>query len=208
LTGAPSARRGSRRSILDALAPTNFPWSNPAVLKESIDTGGANLVSGARRLLHDVTRPPHLSASVDVSKFEVGGNPAVTPGSVVLRTEVFEPIHYRRRTEQVHEVPLQFVPPTINKYCLLDISPGRSLVQWLLDQQQQVFARSWRNPDIEQGHFDLDTYAQAVLDARDVVAEITRQPAVNVNAACSGGIITACALAHLAAIGEQDKFGR
>src|SRR5450755_4611327 len=73
--------------------------------------------------------------------------------------------------------------------------------------KQQVFTISWRNPDAAQGHFDLDTYAQAVLEARDAVAEITRQPAVNVNAACSGGIITACALGHLAAIGEQDKFG-
>ena len=199
--------RFAATNVLDALAPTNFPWSNPAVLKEGIDTGGANLVRGANRLLHDVTRSPHLPASVDVSKFEVGGNVAVTPGSVVLRTEVFELIHYRPSTEQVHEVPLLFVPPTINKYYILDISPGRSLVQWLLDQQQQVFTISWRNPDVEQGHFDLDTYAQAVLEARDAVAEITRQPAVNVNAACSGGIITAVALGHLAATGEQDKFG-
>jgi polyhydroxyalkanoate synthase len=194
-------------NLLDALAPTNFPWSNPAVLKEGLDTGGASLVRGAQRLLHDVTRPPHLPASVDVSKFEVGGNLAVTPGSVVLRTEVFELIHYRPSADRVYEVPLLFVPPTINKYYILDISPGRSLVQWLLEQQQQVFTISWRNPDVEQGHFDLDTYAQAVPEARDAVAEITRQPAVNVNAACSGGIITAAALAHLAAIGEQDKFG-
>ena len=199
--------RFAATNVLDALAPTNFPWSNPAVLKEGIDTGGANLVRGANRLLHDVTRSPHLPASVDVSKFEVGGNVAVTPGSVVLRTEVFELIHYRPSTERVHEVPLLFVPPTINKYYILDISPGRSLVQWLLDQQQQVFTISWRNPDVEQGHFDLDTYAQAVLEARDAVAEITRQPAVNVNAACSGGIITAVALGHLAATGEQEKFG-
>lgn len=199
--------RFAATNLLDALAPTNFPWSNPAVLKEGLDTGGANLVRGAQRLLHDVTRSPHLPASVDVSKFDVGGNLAVTPGSVVLRTEVFELIHYRPSTEQVHEVPLLFVPPTINKYYILDISPGRSLVQWLLEQQQQVFTISWRNPDVEQGHFDLDTYVQAVLEARDAVAEITRQKAVNVNAACSGGIITAAALGHLAAIGEQDKFG-
>ncbi|MGZ4267449.1 MAG: PHA/PHB synthase family protein [Solirubrobacteraceae bacterium] len=199
--------RFAATNLLDALAPTNFPWSNPAVLKEGIDTGGANLVRGAQRLLHDVTHSPHLPASVDVSKFEVGENLAVTPGSVVLRTEVFELIHYRPSTEQVHEVPLLFVPPTINKYYILDISPGRSLVQWLVDQQHQVFTISWRNPDVEQGHFDLDTYAQAVLEARDAVAEITRQPAVNVNAACSGGIITAVALGHLAATGEQDKFG-
>ena len=108
--------RFAASNVLDALAPTNFPWSNPAVLKESIDAGGANLVRGGRRFVRDMTRPPHLPASVDVTKFEVGGNLAVTPGSVVLRTDVFELIQYRPVTEQVHEVPLLFVPPTINKY--------------------------------------------------------------------------------------------
>jgi polyhydroxyalkanoate synthase subunit PhaC len=199
--------RFAASNVLDALAPTNFPWSNPAVLKESIDQGGTNLVRGGRRFLRDVTRSPHLPASVDVSKFEVGGNLAVTPGSVVLRTEVFELIQYRPTTEQVREVPLLLVPPTINKYYILDLAPGRSLAQWLLDQEQQVFVMSWRNPDAALGHFDLDTYAQAVLEARDAAAEITGQAAVNVNAACSGGIIAACALGHLAATGEQDKVG-
>ena len=199
--------RFAASNVLDALAPTNFPWSNPAVLKETIDVGGANLVRGGQRFVRDMTRPPHLPASVDATKFELGGNLAVTPGSVVLRTDVFELIQYLPSTKQVHEVPLLIVPPTINKYYILDISPGRSLVEWLLGQQQQVFTISWRNPDMAQGHFDLDTYAQAVLDARDAVAEITGQAFVNVNAACSGGIVTACALGHLAAIGEQDKFG-
>ncbi|MBV8711148.1 MAG: alpha/beta fold hydrolase [Solirubrobacterales bacterium] len=199
--------RFAASNIVDALAPTNFPWSNPAVLKETIDAGGTNLVRGARRLLHDLTHSPHLPSSVDVTKFEVGGNLAVTPGSVVLRTDVFELIQYRPVTDQVYEVPLLFVPPTINKFYILDISPARSMAQWLLGQQQQVFTISWRNPAAAQGHFDLDTYTQAVLDARDAVAEITAAPAVNVNAACSGGIITACALGHLAALGEQDKIG-
>ena len=199
--------RFAATNVLDALAPTNFPWSNPTVLKESIDEGGANLIRGGRRFLRDVTRSPHLPASVDVSKFEVGRNLAATPGSVVLHDEVFELIQYRPTTEQVHEVPLLFVPPTINKYYILDISPGRSLIEWLLGQQQQVFVISWRNPDAAQAHFDLDTYAQAVLEARDAVADITGQQAVNVNAACSGGIISACAVGHLAAAGEQDKIG-
>ena len=198
--------RFAASNVLDALAPTNFPWSNPAVLKESIDAGGANLVAGRRA---SARRDPPTAPAGQCRREQVrgGGNLAVTPGSVVLRTDVFELIHYRPGTEQVHEVPLLFVPPTINKYYILDISPGRSMVEWLLGQQQQVFTISWRNPDAAQGHFDLDTYAQAVLEARDAVAEITGQPAVNVNAACSGGIITACALGHLAAIGEQDKFG-
>ena len=130
---------------------------------------------------------------MDVTKFEVGGNLAVTPGSVVMRNEVFELIQYRPTTEQVHEVSLLFVPPTINKYYSLDIAPGRSMVEWLLDRGQQVFMISWRNPDVERGHFDLDTYARAALDACDATAAIAEQSAVNVNGVCSGGIITACA---------------
>jgi polyhydroxyalkanoate synthase subunit PhaC len=199
--------RFAATNLLDALAPTNYPWLNPAVLKESIDEGGANLVRGGRRLLHDVTHSPHLPASVDVSGFEVGGNLAATPGSVVMRNEVIELLQYRPTTDQVREVPLLLVPPTINKYYVLDISPGRSMAEWLLGQGQQVFMISWRNPGVEQGHFDLDTYARAILEARDAVAAITEQPAVNVAAACSGGIIGACAVAHLAALGEQDKIG-
>jgi polyhydroxyalkanoate synthase len=194
-------------NLLDALAPTNFPWSNPAVLKESIDRGGANLVKGARRFVRDTSRSPRLPASVDTSKFEVGGNLALSSGAVVLRTDVFELIHYRPATAQVYSTPLLFVPPAINRFYILDIAPGRSLVEYLIGQQQQVFLMSWRNPEAAQGHFDLDTYAQAVIEARDAVAEIARERAVNINAACSGGIITATALAHLAAAGEQDKVG-
>ena len=199
--------RFAATNVLDALAPTNFPWSNPAVLKEIIDQGGANLLRGGRRFVRDMARAPHLPTSVDTSKFEVGGNLARTAGSVVLHTEVFELIHYRPTTEQVHEVPLLFVPPTINKFYILDIAPGRSMVEYLLGSEQQVFVTSWRNPEAAQGHFDLDTYTQVVLEARDAVAEITQQPAVNVNAACSGGLIAACALGHLAATGRQDHVG-
>src|SRR6188472_179438 len=194
--------RFAANNLLDALAPTNFPWSNPVVLREIIDQGGANLVKGAGNFMRDMSRPPRLPSSVDTSKFEVGGNLAVTPGSVVMRTEVFELIHYKPQTERVRTVPLLIVPPTINRYYILDISPGRSMVEYLVRQGQQVFVMSWRNPEAAQGHFDLDTYAQAVLEARDVVAEISKQPAIHVNAACSGGIITAGAVGHLEAIGE------
>ncbi|HME05231.1 MAG TPA: hypothetical protein VKG38_19570, partial [Solirubrobacteraceae bacterium] len=112
-------------NILDGLAPTNFPWSNPAVLREIVDKGGANLLMGGRRFVHDMSKAPRLPASVDTTKFELGENLALSPGSVVLRTDVFELIHYRPSTEKVHEVPLLFVPPTINRFYILDIAPGR-----------------------------------------------------------------------------------
>jgi polyhydroxyalkanoate synthase subunit PhaC len=192
-------------NVLDALAPTNFAISNPTVIKETVDTGGANFVRGTRRLFRDLSTPPRLPATVDTSKFEVGGNLAATPGSVVLRTEVFELIQYRPQTERVREVPLLFVPPTINKFYVLDLAPGRSLIEHYVAQGQQVFAISWRNPEQAQGHFDLDTYAQAVAEARDAVAAITSQAKVHLAAACSGGIITAGLLGQLASAGELDR---
>jgi polyhydroxyalkanoate synthase len=186
-------------NVLDALAPSNFPWSNPTVIKAIVDQVGLNLLRGARNFLHDF---PRLPATVDTRTFAVGENLAVTAWSVVLRTAVFELIQYTPQTARVREVPLLFAPPTINEFYVLDLAPGRSMIEWLVRQGQQVFAISWRNPDAQQGHFDLDTYAQAVLEARDAVSAITSQPAVHLNGACSGGIISAALLGHLAAQGR------
>jgi len=194
--------RFASSNVLDALAPTNFPWTNPAVIKASVDEGGMNLVRGARHFVRDF---PHLPSTVDTSKFSVGENLALTPGAVVLRTDVFELIQYAPQTPEVRSVPLLFVPPTINRYYVLDLAPGRSMVEWLVQQGQQVFVMSWRNPDAAQGHFDLDTYAAAVLEARDAVASITRSRTVHLNGACSGGLISAGVLGHLAAEGRLGK---
>ena len=191
------------RNLLDAVAPTNFPLSNPEVIRETVDRGGANLIKGGRRLIRDVAKG-RLPAMVDTSKFEVGRNLATTAGAVVARTEVFELIQYAPQAETVYEIPLLIVPPTINKYYALDIAPGRSLVEYLLQQGHQVFMISWRNPDQGHGHFDYDTYAQAILDARDCCGEIARQPTAHVMAACSGGMIAVGALAHRAVSGGLD----
>jgi polyhydroxyalkanoate synthase subunit PhaC len=188
-------------NIIDALSPTNFPWSNPVVLKETVDRSGANLVAGIRNLARDLSRPPRLPATVDRTKFEIGVNLATTPGSVVLRTEVFELLQYEPQTELVRQLPLLVVPPAINKYYILDISAQRSLVEHLVRQGLQVFMISWRNPGQAQGHWDLDTYAGAVLEARGAVAEIARSPSVHLAGACSGGLVTASVASHLQATG-------
>jgi polyhydroxyalkanoate synthase len=191
-------------NALDAVAPTNFALTNPEVLKETIDRGGANLIRGARRFIRDASMG-RLPAMVDTTRFQVGGNLAVSEGAVVLHTEVFELIQYRPTTGEVFETPLLIVPPTINKFYIVDLAPGRSLVEYLVAQGHQVFCISWRNPDVEHSFFDLDTYAQAVIEARAAAAEIARQETVNVMAACSGGIITAGTLGHLADEGHLGE---
>lgn len=191
-------------NVHDLLAPTNFLWSNPAVLKQTLDDGGLNLVKGVRRAGRDAAAR-RLPATVDISKFEVGRNLAVTEGAIVMRTDVFELIQYTPRSEIVRAIPVMFVPPTINRYYVLDLARGRSLVEHLVNEGQQVFMVSWRNPTTSEGHFDLDTYAAAVLEASAAAAAITNQTAVHVAAACSGGLISCGALAHLADTGRLSE---
>ncbi|MGY1811614.1 PHA/PHB synthase family protein [Blastococcus sp. SYSU D00820] len=193
-------------NLVDALAPSNLPPLNPLAWKAVIDTGGRNAVEGVRRLVGDLTSPPRVPSMVEPDAFTVGEDLAVTPGAVVLRTPVFELIQYRPSTPRVRQVPLVIVPPTINKYYVTDLAPGRSIVEHYVAAGQQVFMISWRNPTAEHADWGLDTYGQAVLDAMDAAERITGSDRTALQAFCSGGIITAMLLAHLAATGGLQRI--
>jgi polyhydroxyalkanoate synthase len=193
-------------NLVEAVSPSNVPLLNPSSAKTAIDTGGLSLVRGGLTLLRDMASPPRIPEMVDRSAFEVGRNLAVTPGEVVLRTEVFELIQYRPQTEQVREVPLLIVPPTINKFYALDLAPGRSMVEYLVRNGQQVFMISWRNPDARHADWGIDTYVTAVLDALDGVERICGTSRTAVTGVCAGGIIASVMAAHLAAVGQQDRL--
>jgi len=198
--------RFAAENALDALAPTNLPLTNPEALKAVIDTGGQNLVRGLRNLARDMSRPPRVPAMVDTSAFTVGEDLAVTPGSVVLRTPVFELLQYDPQTPQVRTRPLLVVPPMINKFYITDLAPGRSMVEHLIGQGQQVLTISWRNPDERHADWGLDTYASAVLEALDAARRITGADRAHVLGLCAGGITASTALAHLAHEGRlQDE---
>ena len=193
-------------NLSDALAPSNTPLLNPASAKETIDTGGASLLRGVRNFVTDMSSRPRVPSMVDNSSFELGENLAATPGDVLLRTPMFELIRYAPSTKKVHSVPLLMVPPTINKYYVLDLSPGRSMIEYLVSQGHQVFVMSWRNPSARHADWGLDAYIHAVEEALDAVREITASPTASVYAACSGGIIASMAAAHLAATGRGDEL--
>ena len=193
-------------NVIEACAPSNVPLLNPASAKAAIDSAGTNLLRGGSQLVRDLAAPPRVPEMVDSSAFEVGRNVAVTPGAVVLRTEVFELIQYAPQTEQVREVPLLLVPPTINKYYALDLAPGRSLVEFLVREGQQVFVMSWRNPDARHASWDFDTYVRSILDAMDAVERITGIERTALTGICSGGILAAMTAAYLAATGRDDRL--
>jgi polyhydroxyalkanoate synthase len=207
LEGADAERVGFvLTNLIDALAPPNNPLLNPAAIKAAVDTGGGSALAGLRHFLADMAVPPRVPTMVEPDAFEVGVDLAVTPGSVVLRTPVFELIQYRPVTKTVRPVPLLIIPPVINKFYVMDLAPGRSMVEYLVAQGLQVFMVSWRNPDARYAHWDLDTYGQAVLEAMDATERITGSDQTALAGTCSGGIIATMAAAHLAAIGRQDRI--
>jgi polyhydroxyalkanoate synthase len=193
-------------NLIDALAPSNNPLLNPAAVKAAIDTGGGSALAGLRHFLADMAEAPRVPSMVEPDAYQVGDDLAVTPGSVVLRTPVFELIQYRPVTATVRQVPLLIVPPVINKFYVLDLAPGRSMVEYLVGTGVQVFMMSWRNPDARYAGWDLDTYGQAVLDAMDAAGRITGSERTALAGTCSGGIIAAMVAAHLAHLGQQDRI--
>ncbi len=193
-------------NLLAALSPSNVPLLNPASAKAAIDTAGLNFVRGALNLVRDIARAPRVPQMVDRSGFTIGEKLAATPGAVVLRTELFELIQYAPQTPTVRRVPLLLVPPTINKFYVLDLAPDRSWIEYLVRSGQQVFAMSWRNPDARHAGWGVDAYVQAVLDAVDAVERISAADRTVLTGVCSGGILAGIAAAHLARIGRLDRL--
>ncbi|MGW5108919.1 PHA/PHB synthase family protein [Nocardia sp. NPDC004123] len=193
-------------NLVEALAPSNNPLLSPVAWKAIIDTGGGNLRTGAQQLISDFSHAPFIPSMVDQSAFRVGSDLGITPGAVVLRTPMFELIQYRPQTETVHAVPLLIIPPTINKFYVLDLAPGRSLIEYLVGQGQQVFVVSWRNPDARHSKWGFDAYVEAVAEAFDAVDEITGHSTAHVLAACSGGLLAAMAAAYRAETAGFDQL--
>ncbi len=148
---------------------------------------------------------PHIPTMVEPGAFAVGKDLAVTPGSVVARTEVCELIQYQPSTSTVYEFPLLLVPPMINKYYITDLAPGRSMLEYFVSQGHPVFVISWRNPGRQARGWDLNTYGDAVVASIGAAREITGAPKVNIIGLCAGGILSSMVSAHLSVTGQLDR---
>ncbi len=192
------------RQFIDAMSPANFPATNPEVIRKAIETRSASLTDGMKNLIEDIQKG--RITRVDESAFEVGRNLAITPGSVVFENELIQLIQYAPQTGEVEKTPLLIVPPCINKYYLLDLGAGNSLVEYAVAQGHQVFLISWRSAVPETGHLTWDDYLEmGPLRAVDVVLDITGAERTHALGFCVGGTILSCAAAVLAAR-QQDKL--
>ena len=189
--------------LTDSLAPTNNLVTNPSALKKARATRGGSLVQGLRHAIEDYRHNNAMPAQVDKNQFRVGENLATTEGSVIFRNDILELIQYKPRTANVYQRPLLVVPPQINKFYVFDLSPEKSMFKFLVEQGQQLFAVSWRNPTADQRHWGMDDYIQSLTEAVAAIQTITGQPGVNLMGACSGGITSSILAAYMDAAGEE-----
>lgn len=190
------------RQFIDAMSPSNFPATNPDVIRTAIRTRSASLASGMQNLIEDLQKG--RITRVDETAFEVGRNLAVTPGTVIFENELIQLIQYTPQRSEVEKTPLLIVPPCINKYYLLDLGAGNSFVEYAVAQGHQVFLISWRSAVAETQYLTWDDYLTlGPLKAIDVVRDIANVDKVHALGFCVGGTILSCAAGVLAARGEE-----
>jgi polyhydroxyalkanoate synthase len=189
--------------MANTLAPTNFLPTNPAALRRAAETGGLSVVRGMRNMLGDVVNNGGWPRQVDTTPFELGKNMAASDGQVVFRNDLIELIQYQPTTEQTHEIPLLMGPPWINKYYIMDLARGKSLVEWAVDHGMTTFMISYRNPDETMSDFGFDDYLlKGPRAALDVVRDITGAETVNNLSVCLGATLNTALLAYLDATGD------
>lgn len=194
------------RQIAAALSPANFVFSNPKLLRETLKSRGENLVRGLELLAEDLQAGKgelRIRHSAD-SGFELGKTLAVTPGKVVFENEICQVIQYEAATKTVLRRPLLIVPPWINKFYVLDLTPEKSFIRWAVEQGHTVFVVSWVNPDAGQRGKGFEHYMrEGILQALDVVKGVTGESEVNAIGYCVGGTLLAATLAYMAATGDK-----
>lgn len=184
--------------LVDALSPTNFPLTNPDVLKEIYETKGENLIQGFQNFLRDSAQGELQIRMTDMEALKLKEDIATTKGKVIFRNDLFELIQYTPTTKTVYETPLLIIPPWINKFYIFDLRPENSFIRWGLDQGLTIFIMSWINPDERHAEKTFTDYAlEGAKTAIDTVRTITKQKSINTIGYCTGGVLLNSLLAYL-----------
>ena len=192
------------RQLLDMVAPSNFPLTNPEILLRTLGTGGVNLIAGAHNFLEDWERTVSGKPPVGTEDFAVGRNLAITPGKVVYRNRLIELIQYAPATASVRPEPILIVPAWIMKYYILDLSPQNSLVKYLTEQGFTVFMISWKNPGPDDRDLDMEDYRTlGIASAFDVIGSIVPNQKVHAVGYCLGGTLLSIAASAMARDGDE-----
>lgn len=192
------------RVLSESVAPTNTLLGNPAALDLARESNGRSILNGLKNLIDDLRHNGGMPAQVDKSQFQVGVNLALTPGAVVFKNDIIELIQYQAGSDKVYRRPLLLVPPQINKFYGMDLTPDKSLIKYCVDSGIQLFTISWRNPRPEHAAWNLSDYVDSIMAGIVAIKSITRSRDLNLIGFCSGGVTASALAGHLAAIGDKS----
>ena len=196
------------RQFIDAVAPSNFVFTNPEVMRTMLETNGESVVSGLQHFLADLEKNEgnFRISMTDENAFTLGENIAATPGAVVYENDLMQLIQYEPTTKQVYKTPLLLIPAWINKYYILDLTAERSYIKWATDLGYTVFVIAWVNPDEKLGRKGFDDYLkEGPLAALDVIDAICKTKQTSIVGYCLGGTLTSILLSYLHNIGEESR---
>ncbi len=205
----PKARKRAAffmKQFIDAMSPSNFPFTNAEVVREMIESKGENLIRGMRNLIRDTERGNGrlLVTQTDENAFQVGKNIALTPGSVVFQNELIELIQYAPAGDRVRQKPLLIFPPFINKFYILDMRQENSFVKWMVEKGFTIFVVSWKNPTAEYSDYGFDDYVtKGVKAAVDATENITGENKISCAGYCISGTLLSMTLANMKKTGDR-----
>ena len=194
------------KQFLDAISPSNFPSTNPEVLRSFFDTAGENFINGLNNLLNDIDNSSRIIQikTSDVNTFKLGDTIATSEGKVVYQNEIIQLIHYKPVQKNYYSVPILIVSPFINKYYVMDLTPEISLIKWLLEKNYNVFLISWVNPDHSLAKTTYEDYMlKGPISAVKYICEVLNFKQVNTIGYCIGGTLLTSAIAYMKAINDQ-----
>ncbi len=145
----------------------------------------------------ELTGFPHMmyqaiGSLVNNADYAVG----TTAAAVVYCQDKMRLLHYtpsaNRQQEALHSVPVLIVYALINRYIMLDLEPGRSFVQTLLDQGLDVYLIDWGSPTGVDRYVNLGDYIDGYIhDVVEWICDASQIEQVNVMGICMGGTLSA-----------------
>jgi polyhydroxyalkanoate synthase len=114
-----------------------------------------------------------------------------TPSEVVYEEDRLKLLHYLSDEPRKFKTPLVFVFALVNRPYILDLLPGKSVVEHFVQAGFDTYLIDWGVPTHADRHLTLDSYVNGYLqNVVDFVCERTGSPQINVLGYCMGGTMS------------------
>jgi polyhydroxyalkanoate synthase len=129
-----------------------------------------------------------LGKGADVLLGDLNTDIATTPYEVVYQQDRVKLKHYKPTKKKKVQTPLLLIYALINRETMLDLSPGRSVVENFLQQGVDLYMIDWGYPTRKDRFLGIDDHVNIYInDIVDFIRERENVPKINLMGICMGG---------------------